>query len=211
MLPPLKHFAIFKIKLLCSPFTVIGHGLHVHTPGPTQTGKSSFPRASAFAQGRPKGSSSVLVIEFPWGNFTQYLCEELQSSLPICYLAIHTEPKHSASKDDTDKNSDSTLKSNLWEMQGNSADCLLQWSLRYLSFLHHLCQVQASQHKRVKNFQDDLWVSFHLKYRSSPECGLSKLIEFSAPNACFYSCYLNFVVTCYSVTLSVMQICPNSI
>lgn len=61
MLPPPKPFAIFKIKLLYSPFTVIGHCLRVHTPAPTQTGKPSFPRA----QGRAEDSSLVLVLEFP--------------------------------------------------------------------------------------------------------------------------------------------------
>lgn len=89
MLPPHKHFTMFKIKLLYSPFTVIGRCLQVHTPAPTQTGKTSFPRASAAAQGEAKGSSSVLVLEFLWENFIQYLKEELQTSLPVYYLAIH--------------------------------------------------------------------------------------------------------------------------
>lgn len=89
MLPPHKSLAIFKSKLLYSPSAVIGHCLQVHTPASMQTGWPSFPRVSASAQGRAKDSSSVLVLEFPRGNFTQYLNEELQTSLPVCYLSVH--------------------------------------------------------------------------------------------------------------------------
>lgn len=89
MLPRPKPFAIFKSKLQYSPFTVIGRCLQVHTSAPLQTGRLSFPRVSASAQGRAKDSSSVLVLEFPWGNFTQYLNDKLQTSLPVSYLAIH--------------------------------------------------------------------------------------------------------------------------
>lgn len=76
---------------------------------PTQTGKASFPGVSASAQGQAKDFSSVLVFEFPWGSFTQDLIKNLASFL----FGNSPDPKHSASKDDTDKNSAVTLKSNL--------------------------------------------------------------------------------------------------
>lgn len=130
MLPRPKPFAIFKSKLQYSPFTVIGRCLQVHTSAPLQTGRLSFPRVSASAQGRAKDSSSALVLEFPWGNFTQYLNDKLQTSLPVCYLAIHLTQNTLPQKMTQIK-----IQISLWNLicrkcsKGNSPDWLLQWSL----------------------------------------------------------------------------------
>lgn len=120
--------------------------------------------------------------------FTQYLNDKLQTSLPVCYLAIHLTQNTLPQKMTQIK-----IQISLWNLICRKCSkvtvltaSVVSW---YLPFLHHLCQVQASWHKSVKNFLDDVsGVSFHLKYRPSLECGLSKLIELSALNTCFYSC-----------------------